>query len=147
MAALSSYFGLPDHDGLLPKWLLFVGSVATLNAFQAYRSPLYTARVYLGTKSHLNPESTVPSVGALGSRAFGTWTLTSGIIRFIAAYNLENPVAYQLAFASYIIALAHFGSEWFYYGTAKMGPGILGPLIISSSTLVWMWLQWDYYVT
>ena len=86
------------------------------------------------------------AVNHLSSRTFGTWTFLASIIRLYAAYNISNPLMYQLALWTYVIALAHFASEWLVFGTAKMGKGLIGPLCVSSGTLVWMLLQWEVYL-
>lgn len=68
------------------------------------------------------------------------------MIRLYAAYHISNPQLYQMAFLTYAVAFVHFIGEWFVFGTVKWGAPIAGPVIISSSGLVWMWLQWGYYV-
>lgn len=82
----------------------------------------------------------------LSARTFGTWTFVSAVIRFYGAYYLTNPQVYQITLASYLIAFFHFNSEWLIFGTAKFGKGLLGPLIVATSTIVWMALQKDYYM-
>lgn len=62
-----------------------------------------------------------------------------------AAYNIDNNAFYQLAFATYVIAWCHFTSEWFYYGTARWGEGLAGPVVVSNLSLVWMVMQWGFY--
>lgn len=54
---------------------------------------------------------------------------------------------YQLAIWAYIVAFAHFGSEWAVFKTTRWGLPIAGPIFISTGTLVWMFTQWDAYVT
>jgi len=68
------------------------------------------------------------------------------VIRLYAAYNISDPLIYQLALWTYVIALAHFGSEWLVFGTAKMGKGLVGPLCVATGSLVWMLLQWEVYM-
>ncbi|KAF1361085.1 ergosterol biosynthesis protein-like protein [Lizonia empirigonia] len=142
-SAISSW--VPQAEGLLPKWLLFVSLVSTLNSIQAYSTLTYTSRVY-------NPTSTDPPVKQpahvtwLSSRTFGTWTFLTSIIRFYAAYNINHPAFYQLAIWTYVVAFAHFGSEWFIFGTTRWGKALAGPVIVSTGSLVWMFSQWGYYV-
>jgi hypothetical protein len=130
---------VPQLPGILPKWLLFISVVSVFNSFQSYTAGLaLTQRVY---------EAKPQEVTALSARTFGTWTLVSAIIRFYGAYYLNVPQVYQITFASYCIALFHFGLEWIIYKTAKLGKGLAGPLIVSTVTITWMWNQWDYYTS
>ena len=62
-----------------------------------------------------------------------------------AAYNITDPLVYQLTLWTYVIALAHFLSEWLYFGSAKMGKGLLSPMIVATGSLTWMLLQWGFY--
>merc|ERR1711977_557599 len=41
---------LPQHEGILPKWMLFVSLVALGNSIQSYLTISYTARLYAGPK-------------------------------------------------------------------------------------------------
>jgi hypothetical protein len=142
-STLSSW--IPPAEGLLPKWLLFVSLVSTLNSIQAYSTLSYTSRVY-------NPTSVDPPVKQpahvtwLSSRTFGTWTFLTSVIRFYAAYHINEPAFYQLAIWTYVVAFAHFASEWFVFGTTRWGKPLAGPVFVSTGSLVWMVSQWGYYV-
>lgn len=128
---------IPQTPGLLPKWLLLISLVAFLNSVQAYTTPEISKKVY---------ENKPNEITALSARTFGTWTFLSAIIRFYGAYYLSNPQIYSIVYWSYVIAFTHFALEFLVYKTAKVGKGLAGPAIVSTLTLVWMWLQWDYYV-
>jgi hypothetical protein len=119
-----------------------VSVVSVLNSIQAYSTLVYTQQVYTGTKNSKAGSPVTP----LSGRTFGTWTLVSAVIRFFAAYHISNPQIYQLAFWSYAIAFAHFNMEWFVFKTTTWGKGLAGPVVVSTGTLLWMLLQWDYYV-
>jgi hypothetical protein len=67
-------------------------------------------------------------------------------VRIYAAYHINEPHMYQLAFAMFAGANFHFMTEWLVFRTAKWGEGLAGPVIISSISLVWMWSQWEYYM-
>lgn len=124
-------------SGYLPKWLLFISVVAVFNSVQTYISGLeLTRKVY-----EKNPQEVTP----LSARTFGTWTLISSFIRLYGALYLNENHVFQLTFISYMIALFHFASEWLVYRTCKFGKGILGPLIVSSTSLIWMYCQKEYY--
>ncbi|KAI9054649.1 hypothetical protein LZ554_001801 [Drepanopeziza brunnea f. sp. 'monogermtubi'] len=146
---------LPQHEGYLPQWLFFISLVALGNSIQSYLTTSYTARLYAGPKpSPSNPPRTPSSasrpssspVTPLQSRTFGTWTLIQSATRMYAAYNIAHPAFYQLAFITYAVAWAHFMSEWWVYRTARLGEGLVFPVCVATGSLVWMWVQWDFYV-
>jgi hypothetical protein len=72
--------------------------------------------------------------------------LVQSIVRIYAAYNIDNAQIYQMAYWTYVVAFAHFMSEWFYFKTARWGVPLAGPVIVATGSLVWMGLQWSYYV-
>lgn len=86
------------------------------------------------------------TVNGLSTRSFGTWTALSTVVRAYAAYNITNPVAYDLCIWSFAIAQWHFLSEWLLFGTADFGPGVLSPLLVSGITALWMITQRGAYV-
>ncbi|KAI9045821.1 Erg28 family protein [Aspergillus affinis] len=133
---------LPPFDGYLPKWLAFISVVSALNSLQAYKSHEYSAQLYNGKtqsgQSHANP---------LSSRTFATWTFLSAVIRMYAAYNITNPVAYDIAIWTYGIALLHFVGEWLGFGTAELKGRFVSPLMVASSTLAWMLTQRESYLS
>ncbi|KAK9246702.1 hypothetical protein V1506DRAFT_456576 [Lipomyces tetrasporus] len=130
---------LPQASGLLPKWLLFISVVSAFNSAQSYFGGLtLTRRVY---------EANPAQVTGLSARTFGTWTFLTSLIRLYGAYHINDPAVYDITYATYIVALMHFSSEWIIYKTAKLGKGLAGPLIVSTTTLVWMGLQKSYYLS
>ncbi|CEL01462.1 Putative Ergosterol biosynthesis protein Erg28 [Aspergillus calidoustus] len=139
MDQLLSY--LPPFDGLLPKWLALVSVISAANSFQAYFSEAYTAQLYNGRLADGSPHS-----NALSSRLFGTWTLLSAFVRFAAAYNITNPVVYDLATCTFGLALLHFVGEWLGFGSAQLKGRFVSPLIVASSTLTWMLTQREAYL-
>jgi Erg28 like protein len=119
-----------------------ISAVSVANSVQAYLQPTYPQRVYTGT------DTTKPSpVNALSSRTFGTWTLLSSVIRFYAAYNITDPVLYQITCWTYIIAFGHFLSELLVFKSTSLSPGFIAPMLVASGTLTWMLLQKDFYVS
>lgn len=116
-----------------------ISAVSVLNSVQTYISGLeLTRRVY---------ENKPLETTALSARTFGTWTFVSSVIRFYGAYYISNPLIYQLTLWSYCIAIFHFGSEWLVYRTAKLGKGLAGPLVVATTSITWMLLQRDYYLS
>lgn len=131
-------FALPSiHNGYLPYWLGLVSVVSAVNSVQSYLTLAYTARVYSSPSRPVN---------ALSARTFGTWTFLSAVVRLYAAYNITDPLIYQLAVWTYGIAFGHFVTEWLVFGTAKWGAGLAGPVFVSTGTLAWMVTQWGWYV-
>ncbi|KAI9741704.1 MAG: ergosterol biosynthesis protein [Cirrosporium novae-zelandiae] len=152
---------MPPHEGLLPQWLLFVccppDSFSQLlitykdkqiavtsagNSIQSYLTLTYTRQVYLGSGATGNKSPATP----LSSRTFGTWTFLSAVIRYFGAYYIDDPVVYTIVMWSYVIALFHFASEWLIFGSARMGKGLLGPAIVSTCSLFWMYTQKAFYL-
>ncbi|KAF4635085.1 hypothetical protein G7Y89_g3011 [Cudoniella acicularis] len=130
LSQISAY--LPQHEGLLPQWLLFVSIVSVANSIQSYITLDYTAQVYLGPATSPSSKLSKPIKPAsllapnspatpLSSRTFGTWTLIQSLVRLYAAYNIGNEAFYQLAFLTYAVAWAHFFSEWKEMGEGKGG--------------------------
>ncbi|GLI75602.1 ergosterol biosynthesis protein [Penicillium ochrochloron] len=127
---------LPPFEGLLPKWLVFVSVVSAVNSLQAYTSADYTSKLYTNGAIAVEP---------LSGRVFGTWTFLSAVIRMTAAYNINSPVAYDLALWTYGIALTHFVGELI-FGNASLRGRFLSPLIVASSSLAWMLSQREAYL-
>lgn len=138
-----------------------MSTISLGNCIQSYSTLQFTRQVYSGSSpssssasysynnsnSNSNKSSTpTPQVTALQSRTFGTWTLLSAIIRLYAAYNINNPVVYQLALWTYVIAWGHFVTEWLVFGSAKWGRGLAGPVIVANLSVGWMVAGWGFYV-
>lgn len=142
---------LPQHEGLLPKWLLFISLVSVANSIQAYTTLSATRKVYPGPKPSAStpkstPSSSLSPVTPLSARTFGTWTFITSFVRLYTAYNISNPSFYQLGFLTFVVAWGHFMSEWWIFGTTRMGAGLAGPAIVATSSIVWMVQQWGFYV-
>ncbi|KDN53228.1 Erg28-domain-containing protein [Tilletiaria anomala UBC 951] len=122
---------------LLGKWLLFVSSLAILNCVQNYIDYQFSRKVYTSGGASVTP---------LSARTFGTWNLLSAVVRFYAAYNLHSKPIYEACMWTYVIALGHFGSEVLAFKTAKFTAGIISPLIVASTSLATMALQYRHYI-
>ncbi|PYI13380.1 ergosterol 28 [Aspergillus violaceofuscus CBS 115571] len=131
---------LPPFEGFLPQWLVLVSVVSAANSLQAYRSEAYAAELYNGR----TPEGYV-FTNPLSSRTFGTWTFLSAVIRFYAAYNINNPAVYDLALWTFGIALVHFVGE-LVQGSARLRGRFVSPLLVASSTLTWMFWERSWYL-
>ncbi|KAF8557441.1 Erg28-like protein [Imleria badia] len=129
---------LPQTEGLLPKWQLFVATMAFFNTVQNFATLKLTRRLYTGVPP--------ASVTKLQARTFAAWTMTSAVVRGYAAYNIHSKVVYDIALFTYLIAFAHFTSELFIFRTAKFNIPVLSPMIVSTATLIWMLQQYEFYV-
>ncbi|KAM6504204.1 Erg28 [Amanita muscaria] len=112
--------------------------MAIFNTVQNFTTLKLTTRIY----NNVPPALVTP----LQARTFAVWTLTSAIVRAYAAYNINTKEIYDMAMMSYLIAFGHFFSELLVYRTVNIGAGIIGPVIVSTSTLIWMFTQYDFYV-
>lgn len=119
-----------------------VSIISTANSVSSYVDPDYARQLYAGSPSTGN----VSPVNPLSGRTFGTWTLLSSVVRMYAAYYVNSPIAYDLALWTYGIALFHFVSEWLVYGSAQPKGRFVGPLIVASSTVAWMFTQRSWYL-
>ncbi|KAG8531687.1 uncharacterized protein KY384_003319 [Bacidia gigantensis] len=151
---MASY--LPEADGYLPYWLLFIAFVSLFNTIQSFLTTSMTAQVYAlapsatnastATKDKSSPRAEDIQVTPLQSRLFGTWTFVAKLVRLYAAYNIHDPALYQLAVLTYVVAFLHFSSEWLVFGTAKWGRGLAGPILVSVTSLMWMGTQYQFYI-
>ncbi|KAL4247209.1 ERG28 family protein [Abortiporus biennis] len=110
MASFIASF-IPQAAGLLPKWQLFISTVAFLNSVQNFTTLKFTRRVYSAKPHEVTP---------LQARMFGVWTLLSAVVRFYAAYHINEKSVYDITLWS--------------------------PLIVSSVSTIWMYSQYDFYV-
>ncbi|CAI6337572.1 unnamed protein product [Periconia digitata] len=147
---MASY--LPQSEGWLPSWLLFTSIISIFNTAQSYTSTTLTARVYnpnpppSSDPSKPSPALQPTQVTPLTGRLFGTWTLLAAVIRLYGAYYINEKPVYELAMAAYAVAWCHFMSEWVVFGTTRWGIPLAGPAVISTGTLVWMWVQRGFYL-
>jgi hypothetical protein len=165
---------LPQADGFLPYWLLITSMVAIGNCIQTYTTLHYTRRLYPGQfvpNAHLpprtatfNPEDSVSKlvpapagaqakdkhaadqVTPLAGRLFGTYTTVAAIVRLYAAYNITVAPVYDIAVWTYVVALAHFGSELLVYKSMNFGLPQFFPFLVSTATLICMPLVRSHYV-
>ncbi|BGP17152.1 ergosterol biosynthesis protein [Rhodosporidiobolus nylandii] len=101
--------------------------LAVFNSVQTFLTTSLTRRVYSRSAGSVNP---------LQARTFGVWTLMSALVRIYAAYNISSKPMYDLALASYVLALGHFASEFLVFRTAGL-VGVASPFIVA---------KYDFYV-
>ncbi|KAG5436904.1 hypothetical protein PCANB_001657 [Pneumocystis canis] len=124
-------------EGYLPKWNFIVAIMALFNTIQTYVNLTLTRRVYNTAQNQVN---------SLGTRLFGTWTLVSAIVRLYAAYHISNSIVYEITLWTYYIAAFHFITEWLIFKSTKFSVSLVGPLIVSISSIIWMNLSRQNYI-
>ncbi|KAF8071720.1 Erg28 like protein-domain-containing protein [Lyophyllum atratum] len=134
LGAMSTY--LPKTEGYLAYWQLIVAVTAVFNSLQNFATLKLTRRIYNATAI----------VTPLQARTFAVWTLTSAVVRAYAAYNIHDKTIYDMAMFTYLIAFGHFSSEWLIFRSATMNPGLISPVIVSTTSLIWMFNQYSFYV-
>ncbi|KAI0109736.1 transmembrane domain-containing protein [Daldinia grandis] len=164
---------LPPAKGYLPYYMMLTSILAVGNVVQNYVTLHFSRRLYNGQfvpnlslppkSATFDPEDSprklVPASAAsnpkagraqdqvtpLAARLFGTYTIISAIVRLYASYNLHLAPVYQITLWTYVVALAHFGSEFAVYKTAHMGP-IATTFFFATVGIVWMTSQYHFYV-
>jgi len=129
---------LPRNQGALPYWLLATSVASIGNSIGCYRGRATVLGAYQGPESER--EAT-----PLASRLFGTWTMLACVVRTYAAYRINNPDVYAIAFLSYVIGVAHFVTEWQIFGTMKPGRGLNTVMTVASTSAIWMFVQRKFY--
>ncbi|KAI0064757.1 Erg28-like protein [Artomyces pyxidatus] len=130
---------VPPFEGNLPKWQLAVAVTAIFNTIQNFTTLKLTRKIY-------NATPPTEPVTSLQARTFAVWTLTSAVVRWYAAYHIQDKIIYDMALMTYLIAFAHFSSELLIYRTAKLSVAVISPVIVASTSLIWMLKQYDFYV-
>jgi len=120
-------------------WQIAVAATALFNTVQNFVTLHFTKRLYN------NVPATQP-VTPLQARTFGIWTLTASVVRLYAAYNIHNKAIYDMALLTYLFAFGHFSSEILIFRTTKISIPVLSPVIVATTSLAWMILQYDFYV-
>ncbi|OAP59796.1 hypothetical protein AYL99_04798 [Fonsecaea erecta] len=143
---------LPQSEGYLPLYILFVGVTAIGNAIQCYNTLSYTRRLYPGqpsattqSKDKTSPGGSSPAT-PLSSRTFGTWTAAVGIVRIFAAYHINEASWFQMQMLTNVVGLVHFSLEAFVYKTCSPSGPWLAPVTVALIGLVWSTLQYGFYV-
>ncbi|KAF8311689.1 Erg28-like protein, partial [Clavulina sp. PMI_390] len=129
---------IPQTPGWLPKWQLFVATLALFNTVQNFTTTALTKRVY---------SNAAEQVTALQSRTFGIWTLTAAMVRIYCAYHINDPTIYQMTLWTYVIVLAHYGSELIVFRSVKLNAGFLSPLVVGGASFIWMLAQQSHYTS
>ncbi|XP_077179398.1 ergosterol biosynthetic protein 28 homolog isoform X2 [Paroedura picta] len=89
-------------------------------------------------------DAIIQAVNGLQARTFGIWTLLSSVIRCYCAIDIRNKTLYNITLLTFFIALGHFLSEVFIYGTAAATIGVLAPLMVASFSILGMLIGLQY---
>ncbi|XP_003214422.1 ergosterol biosynthetic protein 28 homolog isoform X1 [Anolis carolinensis] len=121
---------------VLRSWLVMVSIIAMGNTVQSFRDHSFLSeKLYTGKPNLVN---------GLQARTFGIWTLLSSVIRCYCAIDIRNKTLYNITLLTFFIALAHFLSEVFIYGTAAATIGVLAPLMVASFSILGMLIGLQY---
>ncbi|KAI5937575.1 Ergosterol biosynthetic protein 28 [Manis javanica] len=115
---------------VLRSWLVMVSIIAMGNTLQSFRDHTFLyEKLYTGKPNLVN---------GLQARTFGIWTLLSSVIRCLCAIDIHNKTLYHVTLWTFLLALGHFLSELFVYGTAAPTIGVLAPLMVASFSILGM---------
>ncbi|XP_066128737.1 ergosterol biosynthetic protein 28 homolog isoform X1 [Saccopteryx bilineata] len=115
---------------VLRSWLVMVSIIAMGNTLQSFRDHTFLyEKLYTGKPDLVN---------GLQARTFGVWTLLSSVIRCLCAIDIHNKTLYHITLWTFLLALGHFLSELFVYGTAAPTVGVLAPLMVASFSILGM---------
>ncbi|XP_067389088.1 ergosterol biosynthetic protein 28 homolog [Emydura macquarii macquarii] len=121
---------------VLRSWLVMVSIIAMGNTLQSFRDHSFLSeKLYTGTPGLVN---------GLQARTFGIWTLLSSVIRCSCAIDIRNKILYYITLFTFLMALGHFLSEVFVYGTAAPTIGVLAPLMVASFSILGMLIGLQY---
>ncbi|EAW81238.1 chromosome 14 open reading frame 1, isoform CRA_b [Homo sapiens] len=130
-------------SGLELSWgSLFAAAAAAATAVLGARSPAmgntlqsFRDHTFLYEKLYTGKPNLV---NGLQARTFGIWTLLSSVIRCLCAIDIHNKTLYHITLWTFLLALGHFLSELFVYGTAAPTIGVLAPLMVASFSILGM---------
>ncbi|XP_013822787.1 PREDICTED: probable ergosterol biosynthetic protein 28 isoform X2 [Capra hircus] len=77
-------------------------------------------------------------VNGLQARTYGIWTLLSSVVRCLCAIDIHNKTLYYITLWTFFLALGHFLSELFVFGTAAPTIGVMAPLTVASISILGM---------
>ncbi|XP_043412612.1 ergosterol biosynthetic protein 28 homolog isoform X1 [Prionailurus bengalensis] len=120
---------------VLRSWLVMVSIIAMGNTLQSFRDHTFLyEKLYTGKPDLVN---------GLQARTFGIWTLLSSVIRCLCAIDIHNKTLYHITLWTFLLALGHFLSELFVFGTAAPTIGVLAPLMVASWLPLWCQKQYQ----
>lgn len=153
---------LPQHDGLLPYYLLWVSIHTTSPIVSRKTLHLSTHKIHHltlqasvsalihSTACYLAPTTTSmrlfsgpsapPSKPHLLARTYGMKNIYTGLIRGYAAYHISNPQVYELAALTFVGVLVFNSLEVLVFRTERPRE-FAWPLVMAGVGVGWMWVQ------
>ncbi|KAI1774970.1 ergosterol biosynthesis protein-like protein Erg28 [Hypoxylon cercidicola] len=129
----------PQQGGYLPYLLLYSGLAAAIHTVVCYASrPTTALKAFSGAEA--------PPPHPLLAHVYGVKNFYTSMIRFYAAYNLANPLMYDLAILTFVGVLFLYITEVFVYKTSRLREAIF-PYVTAGTGFVWMMLQRDWYLS
>jgi hypothetical protein len=95
-------------------------------------------------KAFSGPKAPPPT--NLLAHVYGTKNIYTGLIRTYAAYNITNPVVYDLAILTFVGVLFLYGGEHLVYQNAKLREASF-PYVLAGGGMLWMLTQRGYYLS
>lgn len=162
---MSAY--LPQHSGLLPYYLLFVGRPLRYPALSESLSNLqflrdtvliitqtsvaafvhsgvcYVSEPSTSLKQFSGPQHPPPT--RLLAHTYGVKNIYTGLIRAYAAYNITSRPLYDLATYTYVGVLFLFITELAIWKTVRMREAAF-PFVNAGVGLVWLIAQRKWYL-
>lgn len=126
--------------------LAFVAGGSTLQTFKIPK--IHYDRIY-NAPLPKNAKQSSNEMPPVGMRLFGMWTVLSAIVRVYAAYNMSNPVLYDITIWTFVLVTFHYYSELVWFGTIPwdINRHQIIPLTQAPSALLWMLWQREYYLS
>ncbi|XP_076979242.1 ergosterol biosynthetic protein 28 homolog [Tamandua tetradactyla] len=121
---------------VLRSWLFMTSLIALGSGLQSFQDHTFLSEKLYTSKPDL--------VNGLQARTFGIWVLLASVVRLLCAFDIHNKTLYYITLWTFILALGHFVSELFIYGTAVSTIGILVPLVVASSSILGMLVGLQY---
>ncbi|KAI0000615.1 ergosterol biosynthesis protein-like protein Erg28 [Xylariaceae sp. FL0662B] len=153
---------LPQEPGLLPYFMLYVGYLETefpsLNVQvrtnvgshqESFAAAVHTIVCYWGTPRAALVQFSAPGAPPphpLLAHVYGVKNFYTSLIRFYAAYNMSNPLLYDLALMTQVGVLFLYVTEVFVYKNARVREAIF-PYVTAGGGTIWMMMQRDSYVS
>lgn len=154
---------LPQHDGFLHYYLLYVSSSHRGPVLMIHYNPslsnTLTPQCSISALAHsavtyLNPISSLrqfagpsaPPPNSLLAHVYGIKNIYTGLIRFYAAYHVGNPQLYTLAQWTFAGVLVLYLGELVIWQTVRLKEGAI-PLVTAGLGLLWMVVYRDWYLS
>ncbi|XP_037688184.1 ergosterol biosynthetic protein 28 homolog [Choloepus didactylus] len=124
---------------VLRSWLFMVSILTMASALQSFRDHTFLYEKLYTSEPDL--------VNGLHARIFGIWLLLSSVVRCLCAIDIHNKKLYHITLWTFFLAMGHFLSELFVYGTVAPTAGILALMVVAGSSILGMLAGLQYLDT